>query len=163
MTGLVDKRRGRKGPIKLTEEVMNFLDNLGPCSAAEAARPRGVHRGLAAPPEHPTGPPTVGRFWPVGEPAQANYERLRAAVVSGRGLPDELASARFVRRGLAGLISWPAAKPVFAAVVTGASRPAWTPYADPRLEALAVTYQLLLAEAGPGPQTALTAFPAGQP
>ena len=38
MTGLFDERRGRKGPTKLTEEVSNFLDNLGPCSAAEAAR-----------------------------------------------------------------------------------------------------------------------------
>ena len=44
------------------------------------------------------------RFWPVAEPARADYERLRAAVVSGRGLPDELAAARFLRRGLAGLV-----------------------------------------------------------
>lgn len=87
------------------------------------------------------------RFWPVAEPAQADYERLRADVVSGRGLPDELAAARFFRRGLAGLICWPAAKPVFAAVVAGARRPAWTPYGDPRPDALAATYRLLLAEA----------------
>ena len=38
MTGLLDERRGRKGPTKLTEEVSNFLGGLGPCSAAEAAR-----------------------------------------------------------------------------------------------------------------------------
>jgi hypothetical protein len=87
------------------------------------------------------------RFWPVAEPAQADYERLRADVVSGRGLPDELASARFLRRGLAGLIAWPLAKPVFAAVVAGAQRPAWTPYGDPRRDALAATYRVLLAEA----------------
>jgi hypothetical protein len=37
MTGLLDERRGRKGPTKLTEEVLVFLDGLGPCSAAEAA------------------------------------------------------------------------------------------------------------------------------
>jgi transposase len=37
MTGLLDERRGRKGPIKLTEEVRGFLDRIGPCSAAEAA------------------------------------------------------------------------------------------------------------------------------
>ena len=37
MTGLLDERRGRKGPMKLTEEVRSFLDGLGPCSAAEAA------------------------------------------------------------------------------------------------------------------------------
>jgi transposase len=37
MTGLLDERRGRKGPVKLTEDVHTFLDSLGPCSAAEAA------------------------------------------------------------------------------------------------------------------------------
>ena len=37
MTGLLDERRGRKGPMKLTEEVRSFLDGLGPCSAADAA------------------------------------------------------------------------------------------------------------------------------
>lgn len=37
MTGLLDERRGRKGPVKLTAEVREFLDGLGPCSASEAA------------------------------------------------------------------------------------------------------------------------------
>ncbi len=37
MAGLVDGRRGRKGPVKLTAEVQAFLDGLGPCSAADAA------------------------------------------------------------------------------------------------------------------------------
>jgi transposase len=37
MTGLLDERRGRKGPVKLTEDVRAFLDSLGPCSASEAA------------------------------------------------------------------------------------------------------------------------------
>lgn len=37
MSGLVDGRRGRKGPTKLTAEVQAFLDGLGPCSAADAA------------------------------------------------------------------------------------------------------------------------------
>ncbi len=37
MTGLLDERRGRKGPTKLTAEVRAFLDGLGECSAAEAA------------------------------------------------------------------------------------------------------------------------------
>ena len=37
MTGLLDERRGRKGPIKLTEEVHSFLDGLGPCSGSQAA------------------------------------------------------------------------------------------------------------------------------
>jgi hypothetical protein len=92
------------------------------------------------------------RFWPVAEPAQADYERLRAAVFSSGRLPDELASARFVRRGLAGLIVWPVAAPVFAPVLSGAQRPAWTPYGDPRLGALAAAYRLL-SEAGRGAQS----------
>jgi transposase len=37
MTGLLDERRGRKGPTKLTEEVLGFLDGVGSCSAADAA------------------------------------------------------------------------------------------------------------------------------
>jgi transposase len=37
MGGLLDERRGRKGPTKLTAEVRAFLAGLEPCSAAEAA------------------------------------------------------------------------------------------------------------------------------
>jgi hypothetical protein len=37
MTGLLDERRGRKGPVKLTDEVQVFLDGLGSCSAVAAA------------------------------------------------------------------------------------------------------------------------------
>lgn len=37
MTGLLEKPRGRKGPTKLTADVLNFLSALGPCSATEAA------------------------------------------------------------------------------------------------------------------------------
>ena len=37
MTGLLDERRGRKGPTKLTAEVREFLDSVGACSAVEAA------------------------------------------------------------------------------------------------------------------------------
>jgi hypothetical protein len=37
MTGLLDERRGRKGPVKLTADVHAFLDGLGPGSAVEAA------------------------------------------------------------------------------------------------------------------------------
>jgi hypothetical protein len=87
----------------------------------------------------------MSRFWPVAESAQADYEGLRAAVLATGALPAEMAAARFSRRGLAGLIAWPAAEPVFAAGLRGAARPAWSPYADPRLDALAAAYRLLLA------------------
>jgi hypothetical protein len=89
----------------------------------------------------------VSRFWPVSEAGQADYERLRDAVIRHGRLPDDLASARFRRRGLWGLIAWPEADPVFWAELAGAARPAWTPYADPRTAALVATYRLLLNRA----------------
>jgi hypothetical protein len=83
-------------------------------------------------------------FWPPGEAAQADYEMLRACVLQAGRLPAGLAAARFARRGLAGLIAWPAAEPVFRAELAGAARPRWTPAADPREQALAAAYQFLL-------------------
>jgi hypothetical protein len=91
----------------------------------------------------------VRRFWPAVEAAQADYEVLRAATLDGTELTS-LAAARFARRGLAGLIAWPSAEPVFSATLTGAVRPAWVPHADPRLEALAAGFALLLAAAPSG-------------
>ena len=85
-----------------------------------------------------------GRFWPVGEAAQADYETLRRQVLATGALPDCLAAARFARRGLPGLIAWPAAEPVFRAELVGAARPPWTPYGDPRLDALAAGFAVLL-------------------
>jgi len=85
-----------------------------------------------------------GRFWPVGEAAQADYETLRRHVLATGALPESVAAARFARRGLAGLIAWPAAEPVFHAELVGAARPPWTPYDDPRLHALAAGFAVLL-------------------
>jgi hypothetical protein len=93
----------------------------------------------------------VRAFWPPGEAAQADYERLRAAVVAGTPPADALA-VRFSRGGLAALIARPSAEPVFVGVLVGARRPAWSPHADARLDALAAGYGLLLAtgvEVGP--------------
>ena len=91
----------------------------------------------------------MSRFWPPAEAPQRDYERLRSALLADGQLPDELATARFARRGMAGLIIWPDAEPVFSAHVMGASRAAWTPYADPRVAVLAATYRLLLESAQP--------------
>jgi hypothetical protein len=90
-------------------------------------------------------------FWPPAEPAQTDYEALRTHLLENDRLPDDLAAARFARRGLAGLITWPVSEPVFAAELRGASRPAWSPHADPRMEALAAGYQFLLDIAMSGP------------
>jgi hypothetical protein len=95
-------------------------------------------------------------FWPPAEAAQADYEMLRACLLQAGALPAGLAAARFARRGLAGLIAWPAAEPDFRAELAGAARPPWTPGADPREQALAACYQLLLHAAG------ALAAPAGQ-
>jgi len=84
------------------------------------------------------------RFWPVGEAAQADYETLRAHVLATGAASDSLIAARFARRGLPGLIAWPSAKPVFDAALLGAARPPWTPHDDPRLDALANAFALLL-------------------
>jgi hypothetical protein len=83
-------------------------------------------------------------FWPAGEAAQADYESLRRHVLAAGALPDSLAATRFARRGLAGLIAWPAAEPIFRADLVGAARPKWSPHADPRLDALAAGFALLL-------------------
>jgi hypothetical protein len=69
---------------------------------------------------------------------------LRAHLLQAGVLPGGLAAARFTRRGLAGLIAWPAAEPDFRARLLGAARPPWTPRADPREQALTATYQFLL-------------------
>ncbi len=84
------------------------------------------------------------RLWPIAEPAQADYERLRAIVLAGGEPSDILAARRFMRRGLAGLISWPAAEPVFLGSVSGARRPPWSGSEDPRQAQLRDTYGFLL-------------------
>jgi selenophosphate synthase len=85
----------------------------------------------------------VRPFWPAGEAAQADYELLRQVALAG-GASMSVAARRFERRGLAGLIAWPEAEAVFSTRVTGAVRPAWTPHVDPRVEALAAGFKLLL-------------------
>lgn len=94
-------------------------------------------------------------FWPPVEPAQIDYEALRSHVLEHDGLPDDLAAARFARRGLAGLIERPVSDPVFLAELIGAARPAWSPHADPRLQALAAGYAFLLDAAAGRPTSSL--------
>jgi hypothetical protein len=95
-------------------------------------------------------------FWPPVQAAQIDYERLRAHLLEHDRLPEDLAAARFARRGLAGLISWPVSEPIFIAELASASRPAWSPHADPRIDALAAGYQFLLDAAARLPATSIT-------
>jgi len=91
-------------------------------------------------------------FWPPGEPAQVDYESLRAAVLFGTPLGTP-AALRFARQGLRSVIAHPVAEEVFSGVLIGAVRPPFTPHADPRLELLAASYTLLLEAAGSGEET----------
>jgi hypothetical protein len=103
---------------------------------------------------------TARSFWPPGEATQTDYETLRAHLLEHGCLPEGLAAARFARRGIAGLIAWPSAEPVFGGVLLGAAHPAWTPYTDPRVSALAAGYQFLL-DAAPAVQAAPISLPGG--
>lgn len=86
-----------------------------------------------------------GRFWPICEPAQADYEQLRAIVLTGGDVGEILAARRFARRGLAGLISWPSAEPAYLGSVISARRPPWSGGEDPRERQLHDAYAFLLA------------------
>jgi hypothetical protein len=87
------------------------------------------------------------RFWPIAEAAQADYEALRAATLADEPARDELAAARFTRRGLSGLIAWPSSEPIYLGAVIGARRPAWSGSEDPREAALGEAYGFLVAHA----------------
>jgi hypothetical protein len=87
------------------------------------------------------------RFWPLAEAAQADYEALRAAALTGEEPRDELAAARFARRGLAGVIAWPRSEPVYLGALVGAQRPPWSGSEDPREAALGEAYGFVVAHA----------------
>ncbi len=87
------------------------------------------------------------RFWPIAEPAQADYEQLRAIVLAGGAIDDLLAARRFARRGLPGLVSWPHAEPAYLGSVIGARRPPWSGSEDPRDADLRDAYAFLLDRA----------------
>ncbi len=83
-------------------------------------------------------------FLPIGEAAQADYEDLRAAALAGTPVISPM-STRFQLGGLGALIlSTSTPPPCFVAELMGASRPPWAPYGDPRAEALAESYGLLV-------------------
>ncbi|HCT79724.1 MAG TPA: hypothetical protein DGG94_09155 [Micromonosporaceae bacterium] len=97
-------------------------------------------------------------FWPVAEAAQSAYETLRSQVLDTGALPQSLAAAQFARRGLAGLIAWPATEPVFHAELLGARRARWSPHTDARAEALAAGFALILASASPLANTSMVSI-----
>jgi hypothetical protein len=92
----------------------------------------------------------VSRLWPIAESAQADYEQLREIALAGGELSELLAARRFERRGLPGLIAWPAAEPAFLGSVIGAPWPPWCGAEDPREAYLCDTYAFLLGRDGDG-------------
>ncbi len=94
------------------------------------------------------------RFWPAVDPAQLDYERLREMALAGTPLVGLLAE-RFQHGGLMVLIKKPTSSvPPLIATLMEVPRPRWSPYVDPRLEALADAYALLAA-AAPDPSLTL--------
>lgn len=86
-------------------------------------------------------------FWPVSEPAQLDYERLREGTLTGALLLGPEAE-RFRRGGLAALIRRPGSPgPRLLATLVEVPRPRWSPYQDPRLNALADAYDLIKSAA----------------
>ena len=87
------------------------------------------------------------RFWPATDPVQLEYERLREMALAGTHLIGPQAE-RFQHGGLVALISRPcsAARGLVATLIE-VPRPRWSPYLDPRLDALADAYVLLGAAA----------------
>jgi hypothetical protein len=82
-------------------------------------------------------------LWPVNDRIQAEYESLRTLALADVELCGPSA-IRFAHQGLAGLITWRKTEPAFSVSLIGARRPPWTPYSDPRLDALAAVYQFML-------------------
>jgi hypothetical protein len=83
-------------------------------------------------------------LWPVIDRVQAEYESLRALALADADLCGPSA-VRFVQKGLAGLIVWRRIESPLSVSLIGAQRPPWTPYADPRLDALAAVYEFVLS------------------
>ncbi len=88
----------------------------------------------------------MSRLWPISEAAQGDYETLRAAALTGGALIGP-AAGRFETTGVWGLICRPSTEAVFTSQLLGAQRAAWTPYGDPRIDALADVYEFVLAAA----------------
>jgi hypothetical protein len=81
-------------------------------------------------------------FWPVADPVQLEYERLREMALAGTRLIGPEAE-RCQHGGLAALIRRPSSASRLIATLVEVPRPRWSPYVDPRLDALADAYTLL--------------------
>ena len=89
MAGLLDERRGRRGPVKLTPEIVEFIRSAGPSSGAQIAEQVADRFGVRCTGDRRTGPwPVTARsFWSPAEASQVDYEALRAHLLEHRGCP----------------------------------------------------------------------------
>jgi hypothetical protein len=83
-------------------------------------------------------------FWPATDRAQLDYERLREMALAGTSLIGPTAN-HFQHGGLLALIRRPSSVgPQLIATLVEVP-PRWSPYLDPRLDAVADAYALLEA------------------
>ena len=85
------------------------------------------------------------QFWPATDPVQLDYERLREMALAGTRLIGPAAD-HFQHGGLVALVRRPSsASSQLIATLAEVPRPRWSPYLDPRLDALTDAYALLEA------------------
>ena len=102
MAGLLDERRGRRGPVKLTPEIVEFIRAGAPGlrePSSPSRSPTGSGCGCTGAPSNGSAAGDRPVVLAGGEAAQADYETLRAHLLEHGRLPDGLAAARFARRG----------------------------------------------------------------
>jgi len=104
-------------------------------NGAARASDHAALRGLTASAHCRASAPAMRTLWPVTDRIQVEYESLRALALADAELGGPSA-LRFTQQGLVGLISWRRIELPFSVSLVGAQRPPWTPYADPRLDAL---------------------------
>lgn len=81
--------------------------------------------------------------WSRTEPARTAYERLRDQVLLSKNIePDHVDG--FCELGLAGLLLGSTRQTCWQATLQGARRPPWTPYQDPRQQALVDAFVFVL-------------------
>jgi transposase len=154
MAGLLDEKRGRRGPLKVTPEINEYVRSAQHLSGAELSRAVAERFGVVL---HRR---TLGalrrsvmRFWPATDRAQLDYVRLREMALAETDLIGPAAS-RFQHGGLLALIRRPSSTaPHLIAPLVEVPRPRWSPYLDPRLAVLADAYALLEVAARDSDQT----------
>jgi hypothetical protein len=149
MTGLLDERPGRRGPLKLTAEIVEFLNAAGPevsssCWSARWSIASGCNCTCARWTGHDGGE-HVGCVVPISWSGRPGRVRNAARACAGARCPAGLAGRGAVRATRVGRTrALVGGRAVFEAELVGARRRPWTPGRDPRIEVLAAAFALLL-------------------